>query len=145
MRYTNTGICEHRLIGKGDFRQGFEDLQQFHVRTDGPIEMAGSVIMAPAVALTKFGNTLAGEFSDHQAEPLKEGGLKYISRDVRSAAGNLFQAGKNLVTLHPLRAAGNLVKAGFDGVDIVFVDPLLDAGSAAFRHTRRQVHSTLAA
>ncbi len=139
---------EERLIAKNDIDQFGRDIADFHIRGDGVLPAVGSVIMAPAVAFAKIGNAIAGEFSDEQAEPLRDGGLKYISRDIRSAGRNLFAAGKNLVTLHPLRAAGNLVKAGFDGVDIVFFDPVLDVGSGVFGHqnrVRHSVQSTLAA
>lgn len=141
MKRVPTGYCteERRLIYKGDIGQLGSDIKDFHVRTDGPIEMAGSVVMAPAVGFTKLGNAVVGHFSDQEAEPLKEGGLKYISRDFRSAGKNLLATGKNLVTLHPLRALGNAAKTLLDGTDIVFVDPFLDVGSGAFGHNRRQI------
>ncbi len=132
---------EMRLIAKGDIGQLTRDIGDFHLRADDPLALAGSVIMAPAVGITKIGNAIAGEFSSEQAEPLGEGGLRYISRDIRSAGRNLFAAAKNLVTLHPIRAAGNLVKAGFDGVDIVFIDPVLDVGSGVFGHQNKVRHS----
>ena len=130
-----------RLIAKGDIGQLTRDIGDFHLRADDPLALAGSVIRAPAVGITKIGNAIAGEFSSEQAEPLGEGGLRYISRDIRSAGRNLFAAAKNLVTLHPIRAAGNLVKAGFDGVDIVFIDPVLDVGSGVFGHQNKVRHS----
>lgn len=138
---------EERLIARGDIKQWGRDIDDFHIRADDPLATAGSVIMAPAVAITKIGNAIAGEFSTEQAEPLKGGGIKYISRDVRSAGKNILAAGKNLLTLHPLRAAGNVLKAGFDGLDIVFVDPLLDIGSGISGHQNRarsSIQKTLA-
>lgn len=138
---------EQRLIAKGDVGQFGRDIRDYHIRADGPLETAGSVVMPVAVGVTKIGNAIAGLFSSEQAEPLQEGGLKYISRDVRSAGRNLLAAGKNLVNLHPLRAAGNIVKTVFDGVDIVFVDPVLDVGAGVFGHqnkVRRSVSRTLA-
>lgn len=132
---------EQRLILRGDIGQLTRDIGDFHVRADGPLETVGSVVMPVAVGVTKVGNAIAGLFSSEQAEPLAEGGMKYTSRDIRSAGRNLVAAGKNLVTLHPLRAAGNLVKTVFDGVDIVFVDPVLDVGSGVFGHQNRVRHS----
>lgn len=139
---------ESRLIYEGDLRQLGRDINDYHIRADDPLAAAGSVVLAPAAGISKFGNALVGEFSDAPAEPLGEGGLKYISRDIRSAGTNLLAAGKNLVTLHPIKATGNVLKAGFDGVDVVLVDPLLDIGSGAFGHnnrkTRYAVSQTLA-
>ncbi len=136
--------AERRLIHKGDLGQFGKDLNEFHLRTDDPIAMAGSVLMAPAVAVTKIGNAIGGEFSDQQAKPLGEGILKYTTRDIASLAGNTVSAVKNLLTLHPLRAAGNVLKGGLDALDIVAVDPALDIGSGIVGHTRRQVSSSLA-
>jgi len=51
---------------------------------------------------------------------------------------------KNLLTLHPLRAAGNVLKGGLDALDIVAVDPALDIGSGIVGHTRRKASSALA-
>lgn len=136
----STSAKENRLIAKGDIGQFGRDLADFHLRTDGVAETAGSLIMAPVVGITKIGNAVAGEFSSVPATPLGDGGLKYTIRDARSAISNIFAAGKNLLTLHPLRAAGNLVKAGFDGVDLA-IDPLLDIGSGIFGHQHRTRHS----
>ncbi len=133
----NIGFCEHRLMQKGDIGQLIEDTNQFHVRGDSARRFAGSLIMAPAVAITKFGNAAVGMLSDREAEPLQEGMIKYTSRDVRSAVGNLFQAAKNLVTLHPIKAVGNTAKAVMDGIDVPF-DVALDAGSAIFDHNQKK-------
>lgn len=146
--FSSWSAKEQRLIAKGDFGQLTRDIGDFHVRADGPLETLGSAIMPVAVGVTKIGNTIVGAFSSEEAEPLGDGGLKYISRDVRSAGRNLLAFGKNVITLHPLRATGNLVKAGFDGADIVFVDPVLDVGSGVFGHQNKVRHSvfrTLAA
>ena len=141
---TRLSSAERRLLKRGDFGQFARDLDEFHVRTDDPIAMAGSVIMAPAVAVTKVGNAIGGEFSDRPAEPLREGIIKYTWRDIKSLAGNTLSAVKNVLTLHPLRAAGNVLKGGLDAVDIVAVDPLLDLGSGLVGHTRRQISHSLA-
>jgi hypothetical protein len=106
-------LAEQRLLKRGDFGQFLRDLDAFHIRTDDPIAMAGSVIMTPAVAVTKVGNAIGGEFSDRQAEPLSEGVFKYTVRDIKSLIGNTASAVKNLLTLHPLRAAGNVLKGGW--------------------------------
>jgi len=137
-----TTSAERRMLRKGDIGQFAKDLNQFHIRTDDPIAMAGSVLMAPVVAITKAGNAIAGEFSPRPADPLGEGILKYTARDVKSLIGNTAGAVGNLLTLHPLRAAGNILKGGMDALDIV-VDPLLDMGSGLVGHTRRQVSSAL--
>lgn len=99
--------------------------------------------MAPVVAITKVGNAIAGEFSPRPADPLGEGFLKYTTRDVKSLIGNTAGAVGNLLTLHPLRAAGNVLKGGMDALDIVAVDPALDIGSGIVGHTRRKVSSAL--
>lgn len=138
------GIAESRLIGRGDLKQFGKDVNDYHIRTDNPLAMAGSIIMAPAVALTKLGNAVVGEFSDRTAEPLSEGMLKYTGRDIKSLIGNTASAVKNLLTLHPLRAAGNVAKGAMDGLDLV-TDPFLDVGSGIFGHTRRKTAATLAA
>lgn len=142
---TSLGLREARLLRKNDIRQGWEDLRDFHLRADGLLPAVGTLVMAPAVLFSKTGNAIIGQFSPNEAEPLGEGGLKYISRDVRSAASNVFGAVKNLnpIDFHPIRAAGNLVKAGFDGVDIVIVDPFLDIGSGAFGHQNRKTRSAI--
>lgn len=100
--------------------------------------------MAPAVAITKVGNAIAGEFSPRPADALGEGILKYTVRDVKSLVGNTAGAVGNLLTLHPLRAAGNVLKGGLDALDIVAVDPVLDIGSGIVGHTRRKTSSALA-
>lgn len=132
------------MLRKGDLGQFGKDLNEFHVRTDDPIAMAGSVLMAPAVAVTKIGNAIGGEFSDRPAVPLGDGILKYTIRDIKSLVGNTAGAIGNLLTLHPLRAAGNVLKGGMDALDIVAVDPALDIGSGIVGHTRRQVSHSLA-
>ena len=136
--------AERRLLYKGDIGQFAKDLNDFHIRTDDPIAMAGSVLMAPAVAVTKIGNAIGGELSDRTAEPLGDSIVKYTARDVKSLIGNTVGAVGNLLTLHPLRAAGNVLKGGLDAMDIVAVDPWLDVGSGIVGHTRRQVSSSLA-
>ncbi|MDD5751350.1 MAG: hypothetical protein PHS73_02420 [Candidatus Peribacteraceae bacterium] len=136
------GFAEHRLIGRGDLKQFAKDLNEFHIRTDDPVATAGSVVMAPVVALTKLGNAVAGEFSDRMAQPLGEGAFKYTARDIKSLVGNTASAVKNLLTLHPLRAAGNVIKGAFDGLDLT-LDPFLDVGSGIAGHTRRQAAATL--
>lgn len=135
--------AERRLLKRGDIGQFWKDLNEFHVRTDDPVATAGAVIMAPAVALTKVGNAIAGEFSPRKAEPLGDGIVKYTARDIRSLIGNTAGAVGNLLTLHPLRAAGNVLKGGMDALDIVAVDPWLDVGSGLVGHTRRQASSAL--
>lgn len=127
--------AERRLCHRGDFRQLGRDISQ------------ESWMMAPFIAVTKAGNALVGEFSDREPEQLGTSGVKFTARDVRSAVGNLFQAGKNLITLHPLRAVGNVAKAGMDAIDVPF-DLALDAGSALTRpakQTRSAVSYALAA
>lgn len=135
---------EARLIHKGDFRQLGRDINEHHLRADDPLAAAGSVIMAPAVAISKAGNALVGEFSSAEAQPLDDGGLAYIRKDIGSAAKNLFETGKNIVTLHPLRALGSGAKTVFDAVDLVTVDPLLDVGSAIFGHTQTKTRARMA-
>lgn len=120
------------------------DLNEFHVRTDDPVAVAGDFIMAPAVAVTKLGNAIAGEFSDRPPVPLGNSIVKYTWRDIKSLAGNTLSAVKNILTLHPLRAGGNILKGGLDALDITFVDPVLDVGSGIVGHTRRQVSHSLA-
>lgn len=145
LRPSRIGLGEARLLRKGDIKQAWEDLKDFHVRADGFLPTVGSFVMAPIVFASKAGNAIVGEFSPNEAEPLGEGGLKYISRDVRSAAGNLLGAVKNLNPLdfHPIRAVGNVAKAGFDGLDIVVTDPLIDLGSGAFGHQNRKTRSAI--
>jgi hypothetical protein len=138
--------AEQRLIRKGDIGQLGRDIKDFHIRADDPLAAAGSVVMAPAAAIAKAGNAIVGSFSPEPAVPLGESGFKYIARDVQSLANNAVGAVRNLLTLHPLRAAGNVVKGAFDAVDLVTVDPLLDVGSGIFGHqnkVRRSVGSTL--
>jgi len=142
-RFSFCGLTEHRIIMRGDLKQFGKDLNDYHIRTDDPIATVGSVVMAPAVALTKVGNAIAGEFSDRTAEPLDEGAFKYTARDIKSLIGNTASSVKNLLTLHPLRAAGNVIKGAFDGLDLT-LDPFLDVGSGIVGHTRRQTSATLA-
>ncbi|MFA5272932.1 MAG: hypothetical protein WC353_02105 [Candidatus Peribacter sp.] len=142
--YVRHASAERRLIRRGDLAQLGKDIDAFHIRTDDPIAAAGSVVMAPAVAVTKIGNALGGEFSDLPAQPLGEGVFKYTMRDIASLGGNTLSAAKNLLTLHPIRAAGNVLKGGLDALDIITVDPVLDIGSGLAGHTRRQVSNVLA-
>lgn len=100
--------------------------------------------MAPAVAISKVGNALVGQFSSAEAEPLDDGGLAYMRRDVRSAVTNLVETGKNILTLHPFRAVGSALKTGFDVVDLVTVDPLLDIGSGLVGHQYKKSRSHIA-
>lgn len=139
------GLGERRLLRRGDIKQSWNDLKDFHVRAESPWQAAGSVIMAPAVFVAKAGNAIVGEFSPQEAEPLGDGGLKYISRDVRSAAKNLFGGVKHLATLHPVKALGSVLKAGWDATEILIADPLLDIGSNAFGHQSRRTRSAVAA
>ncbi|MDD4628245.1 MAG: hypothetical protein PHE68_02505 [Candidatus Peribacteraceae bacterium] len=138
------GLREARLLRRGDLKQFGEDLNDFHIRTDNPLAMAGSLVMAPAVAVTKLGNAIGGEFSDRKAVPLGEGFLKYTTRDIQSLVGNTASAIGNLLTLRPLRAAGNAVKGALDGLDLV-TDPFLDVGTGFFGHTNRQAAASAAA
>lgn len=131
---------EHRLCAKGDLRQFGRDLTDFHARTDGPLETVGSAIMLPAVAITKVGNAIAGEFSDQEPTELREGAFKYTGRDVRSLMSNAGAAVKNLLTLHPVKAAGNVIKGTFDALDLT-VDPFLDVGASIVGHQNRQTRS----
>jgi len=140
--FAASGLREARLLRRGDLKQFGEDLSDFHIRTDNPLAMAGSLVMAPAVAVTKLGNAIGGEFSDRKAVPLGEGFLKYTTRDIQSLVGNTASAIGNLLTLHPLRAAGNVVKGTLDGLDLA-TDPFLDIGSGIFGHTRRKTSQTL--
>jgi hypothetical protein len=135
---------ESRLLKKGDLKQLGEDIRERHLRADDPLALAGSVVMAPAVALSKVGNAIVGQFSSAEAEPLDEGGLAYMRRDIRSATQNLLETGRNILTLHPIRALGSALKTGFDVVDIATVDPLLDIGSGLFGHQYRKSRSQMA-
>lgn len=150
MTMTNVSTAkETRLLRKGDLRQLGHDINERHVRADDPLALAGSVVMAPAAAFSKVGNALVGQFSSAEAVPLEEGGLAYLRRDIASATKNLLETGKNIATLHPIRALGSAIKTGFDAIDVVTVDPLLDIGSAVFGHTqsktRARIEQTLAA
>lgn len=136
--------AEARLIFKGDLGQFGRDLQDFHLRTDGVRETAGSLVMAPAAVIMKGPNAVVGALvDDRPADPLPEGPLAYTRRDITSILGNTGKAVKNLVTLHPLRATGNVIKGAFDVGDLL-TDPFLDTGAAIAGHTRRQVSSSLA-
>lgn len=134
--------AESRLIYKGDLGQFGRDLRDFHLRADGAREAAGSVILAPAAAIMKAPNALVGTLSNHPADPLPEGPLAYTRRDVWSLLANTGNAAKNLVTLHPLRATGNVIKGVFDAGDVL-TDPFLDFGAAIAGHTRRKASSVL--
>lgn len=129
---------EHRLLRKGDIGQFGRDVSDYHLRTDDPIAAAGSVVMAPAAAIAKFPNAIAGAIGSQPAKPLPEGALGYMRRDATSAVKNLVGG---VLTLRP----GKILKGAFDTLDLVTVDPLLDAGSVVFGHTRRKTHGILAA
>lgn len=144
MTNTTWSAREKRLIHKGDFKQLGQDINGHHLRADDPLALAGSVVMAPATAFSKVGNALVGQFSSAEAVPLDDGGLAYIRRDVSSAAKNLLETGKNMITLHPIRAVGSALKTGFDAVDLVTVDPLLDIGSGIFGHTQTKARARMA-
>lgn len=135
---------EKRLIQKGDFKQLGRDINGHHLRADDPLALAGSVVMAPAVALSKAGNALVGQFSSAEAVPLDDGGLAYIRRDIASATGNLLETGKNIIKLKPVAALGSAAKTVFDGLDVVTVDPLLDIGSGIFGHTQTKARARMA-
>lgn len=138
--------AENRLIHRGDIGQLGRDIKDYHIRADDPLAAAGTVVMAPIAAVSKAGNAIAGVFSPEEAVPLEEGGFKYTARDVKSLVNNTAGAVKNVLTLHPIKAAGNILKGAFDAVDIVTVDPLLDVGSGIFGHqnkARRSVQSTV--
>jgi len=146
MRNTLTSQAENRLIRRGDVRQLGRDIKDFHVRADDSLAAAGTVVMAPVAVFAKAGNAIAGLFSPEEAVALEEGGFKYTARDIKSLTRNTTGAVRNLLTLHPLKAAGNVLKGAFDAVDIVTVDPLLDVGSGIFGHqekARRSVGNTL--
>ena len=119
--------------------QLWNDTKRYHLRTDGTLELAGSVPMAAGAAIGKIGNAVVGDISNAlgaktRPVPLGEGNLKYMRRDVASLADNALDFGKNVITLHPVRALGNVVKGGFDALDLTFVDPILDGGTALFGH-----------
>ncbi len=138
MKILYASSAEQRLIRHGDIEQLYRDTRDYHIRADDPLAAAGTVVMAPAAALAKAGNAIAGVFSPEEAVPLEEGGFKYTARDIKSLAGNTAGAIKNLLTLHPIKAAGNVLKGAFDAVDIVTVDPLLDVGSGIFGHQKKR-------
>jgi hypothetical protein len=135
---------EMRLIQKGDLRQLGSDIRDFHLRADDPLALAGAPIMAGAAAIAKIPNAIVGQFSSEEAIPLGEGGLAYTTRDIRSAASNLLATGKNILTLHPLRAVGSAAKTVFDALDVVTVDPLLDIGTGVFGHQNKKTRSRMA-
>ncbi len=131
-----SGYSETRLLRKGDIEQFGRDLHNYHVRTDGNLQTVGSVFMAPAAFIAKFPNAIAGAVGEQPAEALPEGHLKYMRRDAKSAITNLLGG---VLTLRP----GKILKGAFDTLDLLTIDPLLDAGSAIFGHTRKQVDSRL--
>jgi hypothetical protein len=130
---------EKRLLAISHTGQLGKDIERYHLRADGPLETVGAVPMAVGAGIGKIGNTIAGDISnalgaDVEPIPLGEGNFKYMRRDATSVIDNTLGFGKNVLTLHPIRAAGNVVKGGFDLVDLTLVDPLLDGGSAVFGH-----------
>jgi len=132
----STSARESRLLQYGGIKQLGEDIK-VHIRTDDPIATAGTFVMAPAAFVSKIGNAVADEFSPNPAVPLGEGGMKYIKRDVQSITLNAASAIGNIVTLHPIKAAGNAIKVVFDAGDLILVDPLLDVGSGIFGHQNK--------
>ncbi len=142
---------ERRLVFKDDMKQLYHDTKGRHLvrimhPVEDPIAALGAVPMSIAAGVTKFGNSVAGLLSDAPAVPLKDGGLAYLSRDFTSVRLNTVAAAKNLVP-HPIKAAGNLIKVGFDVADLPF-DVALDVGSGIFGHhhnaTRSSIQRTLA-
>ncbi len=117
----------------------FQDLNDFHIRTDGPVETAGAPVMGAAVLATKGPNEIFRRIIGEPYIPLREedGNLKYTMRDARSAVSNTIGG---LVTLRP----GRFLRGIGDALELV-ADPFIDLGSATFGHTRRQISHTLAA
>lgn len=102
--------------------------------------------MAPAALILKGPNALVGAMtSDQPAEPLGEGPIKYTVRDVKSLAQNTLAAAGNLLTLHPLRATGNVIKGGFDAWDLATTDIPLDLASDIVGHVNRKTRSRISA
>jgi len=123
----------------GHLKQLWNDTRRYHIRADGIPEAAGSFPLAVGAGIGKIGNAVVGDISNAlgaKTRPvaLGEGNLKYMRRDVASIADNAIDFGKNVITLHPIRAIGNAVKGGFDAVDLTFIDPILDGGTAVFGH-----------
>lgn len=132
-------LREKRLIAISHTGQLGNDIKRFHLRADGPLETVGAIPLAVGAGIGKIGNTIVGDISNAlgaQVEPipLGEGNFKYMRRDIASVADNALGFGKNVLTLHPIRATGNVVKGAFDLVDLTLVDPLLDGGTAVFGH-----------
>jgi len=130
---------EKRLIAISHTGQLGKDIERYHLRTDGPLETVGAIPLAVGAGIGKIGNTVVADISnalgaDTHPIPLGEGNFKYMRRDVASVLDNTMAFGKNVLTLHPLRATGNALKTGFDLVDLTFVDPVLDGGTAVFGH-----------
>lgn len=143
MKHSRWSAQECRLIRKGDVSQLGRDIRDFHLRADDPLALAGAPVMAGAAAIAKFPNALIGLLSSEEATPLEEGGLAYTTRDIRSATHNLLATGKNILTLHPIRALGSAVKTTFDAFDVVTVDPLLDIGNGIFGHQYKKTRSSM--
>lgn len=140
---SKASLKEKRLLAISHTGQLGKDIERYHLRSDGPLETVGAVPMAVGAGIGKIGNTIAGDISnalgaDVKPIPLGEGNFKYMRRSVASVADNTLDFGKNVLTLHPIRAAGNVVKGGFDLVDLTLVDPLLDGGSAVFGHAYKK-------
>lgn len=144
---------ESRLIFRHDMTQLWRDTNERHIQAirhpiKDPVGAIGAPVMAVGAGVAKIGNAVAGLFSSEEAKPLPDGGLAYLRRDIGSVGTNAAAAIKNILTLHPLRAAGNVIKGTFDALDVVTVDPLLDVGSGIFGHqhnVRNSVQHTLAA
>ncbi len=128
---------ESRFLHRGNISQFGRDTRDFHIRADGPLETMGAPVMTAAAAIAKLPNAIVGSFSPEEAIPLGEGGLKYTALDIKSIGGNAVGAMKNLLTLHPVKALGNVVAGTFDALDVVTVDPLLDVGSGVFGHQQK--------
>ncbi|MDA1208725.1 MAG: hypothetical protein O2904_01690 [bacterium] len=130
------------LNAKTHTGQVLKDTGRFHFRADGIRQTIGAPIMSIAHPVGKIGNgvvkDLGNLFLDEgdkiAPEPLGNGSLKHLRRDIPSIARNTGNAVVNLITLHPLRATGNLINAGADAFDIAIVDPLLDGGNLIFGH-----------
>ena len=132
-------LKEKRLIAISHIGQLGKDISRKHLRTDGVLETAGAVPLAVGAGVTKIGNAIAGDVgkalgAQNEPIPLPEGNLAYMQKDTASLIDNTLGAAGNLLTLHPLRATGNIVKGVFDAADILVVDPFLDGGTALFGH-----------
>lgn len=136
-------LSEKRLIHISHIGQLGKDIGRFHLRADGPLETVGALPMAAGAGIAKIGNAAVGDIGNLlrgnkgpriEPVPLPQGNLKYIRRDIASLADNTLDFGKNVITLHPVRALGNVAKGGLDALDLAFIDPVLDGGTALFGH-----------